>query len=424
MAMVERIVTEPVGRGRTGLRPKVPAAPISAEPARAARDAGAEGAPEDGALETVVFAPGETGAPTAAWQALADRALEPNPFFRPDFLAAAAAVPGVVAASTRVVALRRREDGALLALAPVARGRAGLVPGATLVQAGMFGPLGTPLLAPEAGPDVLPRLIAAMIDSGPGLLALPHLRLDGPVAARLRAGAAEGRFALALACEAHRAGFSGGAPGAAQFAAVTSHRRKRLQRLLRRLGERGRVEIVRCGPGADQEAAVEAFLRLEASGWKGRAGTALGVEAGRADFARAFLRAMARDGRLVIDMLRLDGAPVAMLVLLRDGDRLFSWKIAHDEAFSAFSPGAQIARQSMRLTLEAADGIADADSLALPDHTMISPLWRGEVPVATALVGSGHAAGALLALARASLAGEAGLRAVARRLRARLRRAL
>ncbi len=60
-----------------------------------------------------------------------------------------------------------------------------------------------------------------------------------------------------------------------------------------------------------------------------------------------------------------------------------------------------------------ASGEKDGDSLAIPGHPMISPLWRGEVPYATAVIAKGRLATSCIAALEADLAAERWLRQVA-----------
>src|SRR5690606_21492917 len=90
-------------------------------------------------------------------------------------------------------------------------------------------------------------------------------------------------------------------------------RRKRLKefrRCWRRLGELGelRFEVERSRPGS---AMVEDFLDLEASGWKGEAGTAMGCRGPDASFAREMFDRTGGAGLLHVYRLRLDDRTIA-----------------------------------------------------------------------------------------------------------------
>lgn len=363
-------------------------------------------------MTAVTFSAEQAGEHRANWQALADAAVEPNPFFRPDFL-----LPYLQHMERRKVAIcavRNDRDGAFVALAPVARRRLGLlVPGAT-VHAGDYSPLGTPLIAPGADANTLALLLdAAVAHAGTGLVALPYQRTDGPVYDMLLDIGATGSWRVAREAISLRAGHATGQTGQEQYGLLGTRRRKEIGRQLRRLSETGTTAFDSLNAADDVCAAFEDFLTLEAGGWKGRRGTALACDPGRQAFARAFIRDMAETGRVRIDRLTVDDIPVAMMIMLRDGHRAWSWKVAYDEKLSRFSPGAQVTRYAMRQDL-AEPELAEADSLAVPDHPMITPLWRGQVPYTTVLLARGAFAGARLSLADADHAMTRGLRTLAK----------
>lgn len=370
-------------------------------------------------MTAIVFTAGEAGAHLGAWHALAGLALEPNPFFGPQFL-----LPYLQHMERKdvvIAAIRDAADGGFLALAPFALRREGLLARRVTMLAGEYGPLGAPLLAPDADPQVLDALLDAAVGHfGGGLVALPYVRTDGPVFDLLQDVCAQTGWRLARDNDSLRAGHATGATGHEQYRLLGTRRRKELDRQFRRLGDAGATRLASVTDSAGVAEAFERFLELEAAGWKGRRGTALASEPSRAAFARAFVQGMAQAGKARIDMLTQDGDAVAMLVMLRDRDRVFSWKIAFDEARARLSPGAQITRYAMRRNLEEA-GLAEADSLAIPDHPMITPLWRGKVPYARLVVARGPLAGLALAFARADLAARRGLRRIAKAVLRRLR---
>lgn len=370
-------------------------------------------------IATLTFTAGEAAAHLADWQALADRALEPNPFYRPDFLLPY--LRHMERADVTLCAVRRDTDGAFLALAPFARRRLGLLLSGATAHAGDYGPLGTPLVAPDADADVL----AALIDTahtmvGTDIVTLPYLRTDGPVYDLVLDLEEANLWRLDLDNPCVRAGHATGPTGEEQYRALGTRRRKEVERQFRRLSDTGAVDLVSLDKPEAVAAAFEAFLTLEARGWKGRRGTALACRNDRASFARAFIARMAEAGRVRIDVLRRDAAPIAMMIMLRDGARMLSWKIAYDEDLARFSPGAQVSRYSMRRTLET-DGVAEADSLAVPDHPMITPLWRGRIPYATAILTRGPAADLRLSLTALDHALERRLRRAAKRVVTALR---
>jgi CelD/BcsL family acetyltransferase involved in cellulose biosynthesis len=121
--------------------------------------------------------------------------------------------------------------------------------------------------------------------------------------------------------------------------ALSSSSRKKLRQHRRRLSERGELSSVIVREPQAVCDALEDFLQIEASGWKGRQGTALLCNDADAAFARTAIAALAEQGRASIHALTLDQRPVSMQIVLRAGSAAFTWKIAYDETLHDFSPG-------------------------------------------------------------------------------------
>ena len=132
-------------------------------------------------------------------------------------------------------------------------------------------------------------------------------------------------------------------------------------------------------------AAIETFLALEASGWKGQRGTALVQVEGDAIFIRRATRALAGNGQCEIVTLRAGDTPVAAGIVLRHQTRAFFFKLGVDERFAKYSPGVQLTLDLTR-HLCADPSIMSADSTASPDHPMINPIWRGRLAIGDVLI--------------------------------------
>jgi len=355
-----------------------------------------------------------SGLPLDDWQGVSDASIDPNPFFSPAFLRPFLQEMG--SRSVRLIAVRNVETGTWMVAAPVGRRRLGLAVPVGAVWATEYSPLGTPLLHPEAGPDAIGLFLKAAA-GGVKTLAVPYLPLASETARRLM----ETRFGrIAVTARTHRACHEGGAKGAEQLeAAFSGKRRKEMRRLLRRLGDHGETRFESL-TGADASQGFEAFLDLEAAGWKGQAGTALKSRSETASFARQAIANIAGKNNLRIDRLWAGDKLVAALILFLEGGHAFAWKIAYDEDYARYSPGAQLVLETFRKNLEL-PGFKQADSLAVPGHSMIEPLWRGRLETATLLVAFGRAAGVSEAVCLADLAAEGRVRNAARTLKARLK---
>ncbi|HVL36089.1 MAG TPA: GNAT family N-acetyltransferase, partial [Burkholderiales bacterium] len=171
-------------------------------------------------------------------------------------------------------------------------------------------------------------------------------------------------------------------------AAMASPWRKQLRRRERRLQERGKVQLVALSPGDDPRRWIDDFLRLEASGWKGRLGTALACSEGNRRFAVEALRAAAQRGRLHMVGVDFDGAPIARCCNLLAGEASYAFRTAYDEAFAAYSPGLMAEVHSIR-EFHALPSVAWMDSMTDPNNELLNRLWKHRRSYQTLLVGTG-----------------------------------
>lgn len=116
-------------------------------------------------------------------------------------------------------------------------------------------------------------------------------------------------------------------------------RLKDLRRRQRRLSERGTLDLATATEGRALATAVEAFLALEAAGWKGSAGTALLARPETAAFAREVFADRGGPISIRADTLRLDGKPLAISLALIAGRTAALLKTTYDETERAFAPG-------------------------------------------------------------------------------------
>jgi CelD/BcsL family acetyltransferase involved in cellulose biosynthesis len=290
------------------------------------------------------------------WRTLAAEAVEPNHFFLPDVVRAG--MPSF-ARDVRVLAVRGA-GGRLIALAPVTATRFGRIAPALRVWSHDYGPFGAPLVANGAIADAASLLIAAA-----PTLVFPDLPLDGATARALQEAARQtGRSVNILDAHQRAALFRASAAGDLR-AMQPTRRRKEFARQMRRLAELGPVSIEAASSPDAVTAAFEEFLVLEATGWKGRGATAILTNPLIAEFARTVVAIRAEAAGARVDALRLAGKPVAMAVSFLDGASAWTWKIAFDEAYARFSPGAQLMLE-LPSRIFAGRKIESIDSLATP----------------------------------------------------------
>jgi hypothetical protein len=177
--------------------------------------------------------------------------------------------------------------------------------------------------------------------------------------------------------------------------ALSANKRRDLQRKERRLTELGRLEHVTLEPGADVEAWIEDFLRLEASGWKGQERTALACKGPDHAFFLEAAREGFRRGRLGMLGLRLDDKSIALSCNFLSKPGSFFYKPAYDETLGRFSPGVLLEVDNIR-RLHADPGIEWMDSCTSPDNDLLNTLWLDRRLIQTVVAATGRGLGRLL----------------------------
>ena len=333
-----------------------------------------------------------TAVPAGQWLDLADRAIEPNGYYLPDWeLAANASARGRTSAAA-LSAWSEPSSAAdvatrLIGLMPViSLWRAYRMPLPALVSAHPYGTLCTPLLDRDMAHDAAAGLLRQARNAGAHALILRDVAIDGAamhaITEVLQRDGLRPRLlrSYVRAClDATRDA------GALLRDALGAKKLKELRRQRHRLAEHGAVAFEVAHTPEQVASAIEIFLTLEASGWKGRRGTALAQHAGDASFIRRAATALAETGRCQIVTLRAGTTPVAAAIVPRHQDRAFFFKLGIDERFARFSPGVQLTLELTRM-LCADPGIASADSMASADHPMINPIWRSRFEIGDVLI--------------------------------------
>jgi CelD/BcsL family acetyltransferase involved in cellulose biosynthesis len=318
-------------------------------------------------------------------RALAARAAEPNVFYEPAFMLAAAPVFGSDAGAVLV----RSAAGRLTGLFParIERPQGGLVP----MLCGFthpFAPLGVPLI----DRDDTEAVVGAWLDrlagdrAMPALLLMPFIPEQGAFARTLDAVLSRTRRANAAFGQHQRALLDPGTERDGYLErAVSAGRRKEMRRLRRRMEEFGPVTFDTMTNPDGIAAALQDFLVLEASGWKGAAGTAIVDEPAIKTFVQTAVSSLAADGHARIDRMLLDGKPIAATVTLQSSDTAWCWKIGYNEGMARFSPGVQLICE-LTEQLAADRRVARTDSCATADHPMINHLWRERLLLSDRLI--------------------------------------
>lgn len=323
------------------------------------------------------------------WAALAEEATEPNAFSEPWFVG-----PALRRLGGEVRLFEARRDGRLVGLMPLAvPPRYYRLPIRMVQNWGHDQSLlGTPLIG-KGEEMAFWRVLLATLDAAPwtsGFLHLRDLAEDGPVHHALAAACAEtGRPCDIVYREARAMLHSDLAPDTYYETHVRKKKRKELARLRNRLAEQGRLEVRELARAEEVPAWAEAYLALEAAGWKGEAGCAMTMLPNRAALFHDILAGAFAAGRLHFLRLDLDGQPIAMLVNLLSPPGGFAFKTTFDERFARFSPGVLLQIDNLRVL--GRPDLGWMDSCAAPDHPMIDHLWaerRSVVRLNVALKGT------------------------------------
>lgn len=319
------------------------------------------------------------------WRRLAERAIEANGYYQPDWeLAVDASARG----RTDAAALSAVSDtGQLIGLLPVVpMRRVYRIHLPALVAAEPYGTLCTPLLDRDAAEHAATKLLRQARASGAHALILRTTSLKGPAMIAIEAALAHDGLRPRVLHAWQRATLDATRDADELLReALGAKKVKELRRQRHRLADHGAVRFDVARTPREVAAALETFLALEAGGWKGKRGTALGQHEGDAAFIHRATAALAEIGRCEIVTLHAGATPVAGGIVVRHQDRAFFFKIGIDERFAKLSPGTQLTLDLTR-HLCADPAIASADSTATPGHPMIDPIWRGRFAIGDVLI--------------------------------------
>lgn len=375
----------------------------------------------------------------AQLEKLAARTLETNIFYEPALLQSA--LTHLATDAVKLCTSTNPETGALTAALPVvrAKGRYGplsIVPTPLIGWQHPYAMVGTPLVERVSAEASLGNLFDAISDqfNRAKVLLLRHVRSDGPLWPVLKTALEHtGRRSCVLETY-DRAGLDISDPAQTTLRKLIGKKSASSIRASRRkLGELGTVKHQSADKAEALTEALETFLKLEASGWKGRAGTALLTSgAGHAAFVREGIMQLAASQRARVDIISLNGEPVAGTLSIRGGTDVapnwMPWKTAYDERFADYGPGSLTLHEvTETLLCDAQENGTPLmlDSLAVSDSVIANRLWRHRWTFADILIDlspSGSAAFAPIRMAeRARAAARQVARTTAKRARYHLR---
>jgi hypothetical protein len=319
------------------------------------------------------------------WEALEDRALEPNAYFSPSF----------VLPALRNLCSETDEDSTVFVFA----GR--FNPGAyELLGAGFFvkssGGIRFPLPHLQAFSSIHSFMSGFLLDRNEGEAAIRAIfnffrrnndRWHGLDLTWMPAEGVQAELVLRVAHECgcfwyerartRRAMFLPKEGGETYLQAHLSARRlKRTRQAWRRLEGKGKVEWRTLFGSEINVSNVESFLDLEHKGWKGEEGTSLRSTLSHETFFRELMNGFRRKEQLFFTELMLDGKVIASTCNLVSGGAGFAFKIGWDPEYADISPGFLNEVAFVREVNGPCRDLSYIDSGA-EDGSFIEQLWSG-----------------------------------------------
>jgi CelD/BcsL family acetyltransferase involved in cellulose biosynthesis len=143
------------------------------------------------------------------------------------------------------------------------------------------------------------------------------------------------------------------------FESLSSNLRSQVKRSEAKLLREGPVTLEEYLGGAELDQRLEEFFRVEASGWKGREGTAISSEPATREFYSRLAHASAERGELRLHMLRVSGKCIAADYCVASGRTVYMLKVGYDETWSQCSPGQVIRMRVLKHLFAGSDEIYD-----------------------------------------------------------------
>jgi CelD/BcsL family acetyltransferase involved in cellulose biosynthesis len=182
-------------------------------------------------------------------------------------------------------------------------------------------------------------------------LALGGLRADGPSIEPATTALAASGWRLATAVEQRSPYVALPDSGEELLAGVSRNHRSDIKRRRKRLHAEGHVRLNTLTlPGLSRD--LDRFFELEASGWKGRGGSAVLQDPAAHALYTSFAKAAAAAGWLRLRFLELDGVAVAADLSCALGGAEFLLKTCFDERLSRLSPGAVLRAEVLQAAIE------------------------------------------------------------------------
>ncbi len=145
------------------------------------------------------------------------------------------------------------------------------------------------------------------------------------------------------------------------YDSTTEHMSKKFLKNIRRLQNKasreGELVYQSVSRLPSLETEYQHFLDIESDGWKGESKTAIKCDAQLVDFYREIVGINEDEIHAVVNLLMIDGKPVATQLGLKINDQLNLLKIGFSEAYKSVGPGNIILVETINHSLEAKDSI-------------------------------------------------------------------
>lgn len=312
----------------------------------------------------------------SSWEFLAQHALQSNPAFESNYLIPALKYLASEAVQVIVVEDRNAPKGqAIVAIVPIETKRLYRLPfKAAEVWRHEQCFNATPLLAKDCATEAWSRVCDLLVSSGYSLLSLDTVSADPEMDAVFQNLEQRPGVTRFQRDRFDRAGFS---PNVTADDYILQHvskgTRKKIRANLGKLERTGDVTWDRSSDNSDFAQLAEDFLKIESSGWKGDAGTALACSESTQSFYRNLIERSAAQGKARFLSLKFDGQPIAMISDIQSGVSVYCYKTAYNDTFARYSPGLQTEFKNIEYLHR--EGIQHGDSCTAPGQQTICRVW-------------------------------------------------
>lgn len=258
------------------------------------------------------------------WDALASE-LNATPFARPGWFEAWSNTFG----SDQLEIICVRRDGRLVGVLPLHENK-GHRKSLTNFHSPRFEPLAT---------DAAAASTVAAAALGSRRLSLSFVESDSPAMAEIARAALGAGYSVDWRAAEQSPEVAVTGTWEQYLTTISKNMRREFKRRNKRLAKLGEVEFETHVCPDDIEARVREAFAVEATSWKGDAGTAVAVAGDQLDFYVDVARWAARRGWTRICLLRVDGRAIASDFALELNGIFYSLKGGYDPEFAEYSPG-------------------------------------------------------------------------------------